>query len=333
MNYTKRQIDYFKDSAIHGNSVILKENIIKFLLDNGFNIKKNMAKSAALNLIFDNEVLTNKFMDMFATSVDVPYYIVATSYCLTYFQVSELDQLGIIKSLDYTSDKGATLYPFSVLGYEDNYLLDEYEKRYKTDFHRTRIEFDSNDDKSLNDFIDKLSCVFDIENMSKLYPHRDNDGYYLYLSIRPKTEAVNNSDIMSAQNANMKVNISLLQEKIADLEHKIDVMSKDVMASEEYVLLKTKYEEIRNQYKDSKRRLLITESKADDYKALKEKYDKLFKDQEDSKGGRPKKLTLQDIETMKLYRIQGKSYRELSALFNCSLGLISKTLKDFDSKN
>ena len=30
----------------------------------------------------------------------LPYYIVATSYCLTYFQVSELDQLGIIKSLD-----------------------------------------------------------------------------------------------------------------------------------------------------------------------------------------------------------------------------------------
>lgn len=330
MKYTDKQIEYFKDRVINGNGVIYKQEIINFILDNGIKIKKNMAKTSAFQIICDNEVLLQKFMDSYANSIDVPYYVVATAYCLTYFQVSELDRLGIINSLPYTAEKDTTLYPFSVLGYKDDYLLNEYEKRYKNDFHRTRIEFDSNDDKSLADFIDKLSNVFDIENMSKLYKKRDEHGYNLYLSIRPKTEAMNNSDVMAAQNANLKTNISILKGEIVDLKERISEQSRNIKETKEYKELRALYMQLKREYAILETYKPLYDDIKKKYDDLKAKYNDLEKSLEQIKSGRPKKLSDQDIETMKLYRIQGKSYRELSKLFNCSIGLISNTLKDFN---
>lgn len=329
MKYSKHQINYIKDKASHSLNGILKGDVIQFLLDNNIEVKKNIAKVKAINMILDNDVLTEKFIDMYKDNINVPYYDVATTYCLTYFQVSELDHLGIIEALEYKDKKGATLYPFSVLGYEDNYLLDEYEKRYKTDFHRTRIEFDSNDN-SVNDFIDKLSATFDIENMSKLYPKQDSKGYNLYLSLRPKTNTMNNDDILIKQNVNLKTNLSIAKGQIAELEQKLQNKCSEIKNTPEYKELQANYMECKRECNRLKIDAGMYYDIKDSYNKLQEKYNNLQENQ--SKGGRPNKLSVQDIETMKLYRIQGKSYRQLAELFNCSIGLVSNTLKNFECK-
>lgn len=41
-------------------------------------------------------------------------------------------------------------------------------------------------------------------------------------------------------------------------------------------------------------------------------------------AGRKNKFTEQEMEMIKMYRFQGKSIRELAAMFECSVGLISK---------
>lgn len=45
-------------------------------------------------------------------------------------------------------------------------------------------------------------------------------------------------------------------------------------------------------------------------------------------GGRPSKFTDQEKETMKMYRLQGKSIRTIAEIFNCSTGLVHKIVSE-----
>lgn len=333
MKYTAKQIDYFKDQLInYSNHIILKAELIEFALSHGLDVKKNTAKDKVISLILDNEVLTEKLMNICADKILIPYYIVATQYCLTYYQVSELDHLGIIKSCG-TSDKGATLYPFSILAYDENYLINEYEKMFKTDFHRTRIEFKNNDEDHVSDFIDKLSNVFDIENMSKLYKKRDNEGYHLYLSIRSKTKALNNDNILASQNANLKTNLSIEKAKVAELENRLKALEKDIYTAPQYVELRNEFNELKRKSRTMRMYDVKYKSLKEKYNVLKADYDSLSASLNSKSSGRPNKLSDSDKELMKMYRMQKKSYREIASLFNCSIGLVSKVLKDFNTSS
>ncbi|CEP39607.1 Uncharacterised protein [[Clostridium] sordellii] len=44
------------------------------------------------------------------------------------------------------------------------------------------------------------------------------------------------------------------------------------------------------------------------------------------KVGRKQKLKEHEMETMKFYRCQGKTYKEISELFGCSVGLVYKVV-------
>lgn len=45
-------------------------------------------------------------------------------------------------------------------------------------------------------------------------------------------------------------------------------------------------------------------------------------------AGRKEKFTIHEKETMKMYRIQGKSIREIADMYNCSVGLIHKIINE-----
>ena len=45
-------------------------------------------------------------------------------------------------------------------------------------------------------------------------------------------------------------------------------------------------------------------------------------------AGRKSKFTDQEKETMKMYRIQGKTIKEISEMYNCSVGLVHKLINE-----
>lgn len=55
---------------------------------------------------------------------------------------------------------------------------------------------------------------------------------------------------------------------------------------------------------------------------------KKLKKSQKSKAGRKKKFTEQEREMIKMYRFQGKTIKELSISFNCSIGLIHKIINE-----
>lgn len=63
-------------------------------------------------------------------------------------------------------------------------------------------------------------------------------------------------------------------------------------------------------------------------KELKKEIEKLKSSRANS--GRKKKLTDMEIESIKMYRLQGISIRELSKIFNCSVGTIYNVIKGLE---
>ena len=45
-------------------------------------------------------------------------------------------------------------------------------------------------------------------------------------------------------------------------------------------------------------------------------------------AGRKEKFSIQEKETMKMYRIQGKTIKEIAELYSCSVGLIHKIINE-----
>lgn len=168
------QKDYVKNviSQNRGSQTpIMKDHILKFATDLGLQLPKSTTKESVLNLIFNigNE---DKFFDEFAHYIDVPFWDAAKLNNISYKQLSDLDQLGVISALTYTGHKDATLYPLSVLSFKEGELLEIWNNKNKTDFFRTRIEVENIDD--VQNIINELSQLFEVENISKPYPHREN---------------------------------------------------------------------------------------------------------------------------------------------------------------
>lgn len=232
MELTKLQKDYIKTviyQDIGSQSTILKDDIISFAKELGLKLQKNCTKESILNLIF-NTGYEDKLYEKFADNIDVPFFDVAKLNNLTCKQISDLDQLGIINAITYTGYKASTLYSLSVLGFKEGELADIWNNKHKIDFYRTRIEINNIDD--IPNIINELSKMFEIENLSKPYPHKDNkDACYIYLSIRSLSGSITNVDYRNLENAKLKLENSVLKGEIQELNSKIAELEEKLKTS------------------------------------------------------------------------------------------------------
>ena len=102
-------------------------------------------------------------------------------------------------------------------------------------------------------------------------------------------------------------------------------------------MAKNIYKELLDELKDEYNNLL---KELETYKcvtqALQFENDKIIKENKELKeklnkkynGGRKKKLTDMEIESIKIYRTQGISMRELGKMFNCSPATICNIIKE-----
>ncbi len=333
MGLTKLQKDYIK-TVIYQNkgsqSTTMKDDIIKFAKALGLNIKNNFTKEAALNLIFNTEN-EDKLYEEFAPDIAVPFYDVAKLNNITYKQVSDLDQLGILNALTYTGHKDSTLYPLSTLSFKEGELAEILNNKHKKDFFKIRIEINNIDD--MPKIIDELSKMFEIENLSKPYPNKDNkDGCYIYLFIRSLDGCITNLTFKNQENEKLKLENSDLKAQIQKLNFKIsNIEAKEPSNNPiNFEALRKKIAEL----EESSDKVKFFEKKATELKQMNDTYKNKITELEEklknsSPGGRPPKFTDQEKETIKMYRLQGKSIRKIAEIFNCSAGLVHKIINEY----
>lgn len=63
---------------------------------------------------------------------------------------------------------------------------------------------------------------------------------------------------------------------------------------------------------------------------LKADEDKKAKEHNERGAGRKARFTNAEIETIKMYRLQGKKIKEIAEMFNCSVGLIHKIINEIE---
>jgi len=331
MELNQLQKDYVKKilyiNTGGSDTKILKSSIITFTESHGLVFKKNITKGDLLDLIFLNG-LEQELYDKFANRVDVPYWDAAKLNEITYKQLSDLDQLGVIKALDYTGWKDCTLYPLAALGFAPGELLEIWNNKNKTDFFRTRIETENLED--VQKLINELSKLFEIENVSKPYPHIEkSSGYYIYLSIRSLNGSIINDDYKNQENAKLKLVNSTLKGTIEELNSKISKIESDSRETEYY-------KELKERFNAQKEKVLEAEISSYNIRHLNDVIENCKKQiaglEEKLKsaptGGRPEKFTDQEKETMKMYRLQGKSIRKIAEIFECSAGLVHKIINE-----
>lgn len=323
MTLNQIQKDYVKNvlSQNRGSQTpIMKSDILKFAENLRIEFKKNASKDTVLDLIFSNGH-EDKFFNKFAHCIDVPYWDIAKLNNISYKQLSDLDQLGVINSLDYTGYKDSTLYPLAALEFKPGELLEIWNNKNKTDFFRTRIETENLDD--VHNLINELSKLFEVENVSKPYPHRENEkGYYIYISIRSLNGNITNDNYKNQENANLKLENSSLKGDIKELNSKISKIESNIRDSETYKTLQAKTKEL-NLWKDTH---MLDAYKIESLEKTIAKFEANATN--NTHGGRPSKFTDQEKETMKMYRLQGKSIRKIAEIFDCSTGLVHKIVSE-----
>ena len=146
--------------------------------------------------------------------------------------------------------------------------------------------------------------------------------------MRSLNSPVTNDNYKNEENAKLKLTNSFLRGKIEEMELKIKSIEADARESENYKYLNDKYNSLKTKLKDFDVNEYKIKMLQNEVKYLKKHNETLEEKLKDSLGGRPKKFTDQERETVKIYRLQGKSIRQIAKIFNCSTGLVHKIINE-----
>lgn len=289
----KRIINHAILNVSNPNSEISRDMLIKFADDRNMTYRKNISKEKLAELI--KTLYKDELYEFLYPQVSTNIYEMSQYFNLSYKKLYDLEQIEVIKPWHTKTFRGGatrTCYSLDVYEHTGEELNAIWEEKFNTEFYRARFEVKSQSDADV--LVAELSKMFEVDSISKLYEHRDADGYYIYLSLRSLNKAARNDDVLRKENLKLK-------QELSESRTQIEKLSSEKIDSEHL-----KYE----------------------ISILKNKNERLKKQLDHAKGGRPKKISDSDKELMKMYKIQGKTYREIAALFKCSLGTVSNILKE-----
>lgn len=221
--------------------------------------------------------------------------------------------------------------------------IDIYEKRNEGYYSYTSITLPNDTDYKKNELLVKIK---NLENSKKESDDvKDERITELKKKLREtreeKVKVEKQLETYQDVSSGFEFENKKLEEKLKKTKdrHKliIDEMNKKLADAEMNLRIEQKaYKEIVNKAKalDTVGADTIKENRE-----LKDKLEKLEKELEEykykeeenkmrNKGGRPSKLSELEIESIKMYRIQGISIRELAKMFNCSIGTIHNIIKN-----
>lgn len=139
-----------------------------------------------------------------------------------------------------------------------------------------------------------------------------------------KTNEVLNEEIQKLKNEKTKKSNKKLIKEIEELKKEIDLKENTIkMFCDEKFEAEEKCRRLERNHNK------VIEAYMKDLERVKEEYkNKLgsHKKHNERGAGRKSRFTQSEIETIKMYRLQGKTIKEIAKMFNCSVGLIHKLI-------
>ena len=302
------------------NKPILKEEIVRFALEQGVKASGKESVATILERIDDNDLI-DKLYNVFVERIDIPSWKVAKYYGLESYQLEDLKRVGVIEadtkegsfySRESKCNVSYDLYPFNTLfKYNSEQLKEQYNNIFNKPTYKIRLGTKNKEDVQI--IINELEKVFKVGTYES-YENRNKQGYYSYFDI----ELMNNNE----QGTNtLQAKINGLESQIQSLKDentRLHIANENLKGSELInERLMFKYEQLMQQYE-----MLEVEKKK-----LQNKIEcSTIKNERGA--GRKKKFNNDQINSILKARNEGKSIRALAKEFNCSIGLIHKLINE-----
>lgn len=299
---------------------VLKEDIVNLALKMNLEFKKNMSKENIVKLILssDEEALYNEF----GKYIKVPGWVITKAYGLTNRQFADLKMIGLFKNLDY-SKKGYELYSVIDLPADENFYKNLWDEKFSQGFNKIRVEVKELDE--MKAVMQELGKLFEISNYYEEYKHRNNEGYYVYFSVRSLKKEIDNSDYITVENAKLKAEIKAIKEKLTSAEQEVRNANADIKQSECYKEICEENRKLRIELAKLKSDSINIEHYKSKVKELEYELEKL---KNKSSSGRKPKLNASEKAMVRVMRMRGDSIRKISEHFEVGVATIDRILKE-----
>lgn len=310
--------------ALYYSKNVTKNDILRIAEEIGLVVKnKRMAKDKLIQEFINQNRFEQLYIN-FKEFLYIPCWQVADHFNMNTEEIDRLYELGVIKETpkeeqywnkhlkEYYS---INTYPLDVL---DNYTSKELKEAYATAYgnkgFNMRIETETKEEADA--LIQEIDKIFEITREPSYYSRRTH-GINTYFTIKKP----NNTKL---EKARYRVEVDKKDKEIHKLksEHKEDKERLIKQIGLFMGISNAKLIDIREKSHESYALALENEK-------LREENEKLKLELEQSRAnrknaGRKAKFTEQEITTMQMYKLQGKTMREIAEIFNCSVATIHK---------
>lgn len=354
MSFSAEQKEYIISEIVKNkgsNNEVSKQELVDVATIKKLNFKKNISKEKLVKLIIEQlgeGVILNQFGKRFV----VPAWHLKKIYNLTYKQITDLEQLKIFKAVG--SYKDYECYSLESLRYAPEEPLKIWRKKFSDNINRVRVEV--KDKEELKSFLKRLDDKFEVTDISKLYEHRNeyNDkkqGYYAYFNLRSldTDEAIEASHTKNAENIQLKSTIAILEKSLEEAIKENDDSKKEARKTEEFQKLINENFELKCKVHDLKLEADTSEARYITFEQLYNKQKEVIKNLENEiielkaqlmgekawnerknprGAGRKARFSEQEKETMKMYKLQGMTIKEIADLYKCAVGTVHKLINE-----
>lgn len=288
------------------NNVIDKEDIIRLGEEYGLVLNKRTAKSKIVDKIVCEGYL-DRLIETFKEFIYIPAWEVGKFFNMNTSEINSLKALGVItedtKEESFYSRVSkeyyySDTYPINVLeDYTEQELKNSYNKAYKQDEFKVRIETKS--EEEVQKIINEFKKVFIVDNDPAIYERREK-GFNSYLKVK----IANNTEL------------------------------EEMRYTKEIQKLKNELKEVENEFREFKIATMKERHFAQDVKhRFGEDYQRKFWNLADAKensrgAGRKEKFTLEKKQEILEHRAKGESMKNLAIKFNCAVGTIHKLINE-----
>lgn len=176
-------------------SSVAKDDIIRIAEEYGIDFKPREAKAKIVDKIIEAGFYDRLFQE-FQEFIYVPVWKVAECYGFRSEKIDQLRSIGVIKvdvkedsfySRDNRGYVNYNAYPLSIFNCKKEELEEAYNLAYGQKGYKIRIETTTTEEVEM--LTDELKKVFVVENNPTSYEHRNEKGYYSYLTIEPLNDS------------------------------------------------------------------------------------------------------------------------------------------------
>ena len=328
MRLNKLQIQAIKNKAGYKSTDycnVSADDVKQFLLEQHSELGNKKKKETLLQIIWDDEELTQLFGERFFNDFYCNIYDLVNGYHISWEEAQGLIEGGLVEGTGDLSKKGYPLLSLNALKFTRDEIRALYQSHFEGNIVKIRLEVDDKEQGS--SITQKLSQLFDLGELN-YHPRRDDNRLHLYTTLFPKDSVSESYEV--SENARLKNELAEMQLKLQEANKQltdalgvINGKSWGVEDTEQYKSLKNKYDRAYKELIDIRTENNVLKMKSEHIERELEKIK-----EKRSRAGRKRECSNETIKKVFELKEQGLSIRKIAAEVGVGSTLVHRILTD-----